>query len=229
MFDWVKDGDTYMWDDRVVDQKTAEKYHGETATYIAKEATVTARKDGVLGATISLHSDGTISKLGETLPVNSDETFTNANGSKFVPRQTDGEFLGVSAGFAAVGGFGISIGVVKDALGETKPYFSFSGNIGFGVGIEAEMGDITPTKNNQFLTDDFAGKGAAYNGSVSLPYVSLGVGYAGSLDSDVHGGKAMNPANFGNNDRGYLIKQGTASRGLGGYLTYSNSRTWVGK
>ncbi len=104
-----------------------------------------------MGAPISLNNDGTVTQLGETLSVNSDRKFTNSLGSEFVPRQTEGNYLGVSAGFSAIGGFSVSAGFVKDAMGDTEAYFSLSGNIGVGAGIEAVAGTITPKKEINFL------------------------------------------------------------------------------
>ncbi len=229
--DWVKKGNLYIWDDRVVDQKTAKEYQGDKATYIGKEATVSARKNGVVGSTVSLHGDGTISQFGRTLGVNSEERFSNPLGSEFIPKQTEGHYIGFSFGFASIGGFGISAGIVKDAVGETGSYFTFSGNIGLGGGGQIEAGAVTPTGNNQFLLNDFEGKGGSYNFGVETPWVNVGYSNGGSLDASTQGGKAMNPSNFGSNPRGYTTDHGGVNNGTGagGSLMYSTSRTWIRK
>ena len=47
-------------------------------------------KDGKNIDSVDLNSDGTVTKNGETLAVDSDKTFTNAAGSVFESKQTQG-------------------------------------------------------------------------------------------------------------------------------------------
>jgi len=228
--DWVREGGRYMWDDRVVDQKTAEEFHGKEASYIAPAATVTAIKNGVMGAPVSLNADGTVTQLGETLSVNSDRKFTNSFGSEFVPRQTEGNYLGVSAGFATLGGFGVSVGLVNNAMGDDlEPYFSFNGNIGAGAGVALQGGKITPTENNQFETDDFAGRGANYDLGVTTPYFDVGYTTGGSLSNKYSGADAMNKNNFGKGSKGYTTESFSVGKSVGFKISamYSISTTWV--
>ncbi len=228
--DWVKRGNKYLSDDRVVDQKTATQFQGEGAKYVGKEATVyTKNADNKLSEATHLNSDGSVTQDGSRLSVGSKETFSNSNGSIFMARQTEGSFTGVSAGFAAIGGFSVGVGVVTDATGNTSPYLSFSGNIGIGIGAQLDIGQATPSTSGQFYTSDFGGKGASYSAGISTPAVNLGIGYGGSLDGGTVGGAAMNIAKFGRNTRGYTTQQPGFSPGTGwGFgAMYSTSRTKV--
>ena len=73
-------------------------------------------------------------------------------------------YWGFSANFALLGGFGISFGRVRDSYGKSVGYFSFNGNLGFGMGAGFDYGTIFPTdKTKWFKTSDFAGQGASYN------------------------------------------------------------------
>lgn len=229
--DWVKRDNEYIWDDRVVDQTTAETYQGKGSQYIGEAAEITSRTAGgnVVGSTINLNSDGTITRDGVTLSQNSDQTFTNATGSEFVPRQTGGSFVGLSVNGALIGGFGFGGGMVTDATGKSSVYFTFNGNIGFGGGIGLDIGTATPSGTNQFYLNDFAGKGGSYNFGVASPLVDFGVGFGGSLDSGTGGTKAMNPNNFGKNRGGYKTGQVGFSppSGIGASAMYSYGTTWV--
>ncbi|WP_431357128.1 hypothetical protein [Pedobacter lusitanus] len=226
--DWVEKGNKFVWDDRVTDAVTAEKYQGEGAKYIGKEATASVSNGSTSLETVSLHEDGSITKGGVTLAAGSKESFSNSLGSTFTPRQTEGSYMGVSAGFAAIGGFGIGAGLVTDATGNSDFYVSFSGNIGIGIGAQLDFGQTIPTATNQqFHNQDFVGKGASYNVGVSTPLMDAGVSYGGSLDPNTVGGKAMNYNRFGANDGGYKTHQTGFSfgTGWGGGAMYSNSRT----
>ena len=228
--DWVKRDNEYVYDDRVVDQKTAEQYKGEGAKYIGQEVQVAVKgKDGSLSGHIGLHSDGSISKGDWTLEAGSTGHFTNSNGSIFRPRQTEGGFVGVTAGFAAIGGVSLSAGMVSDATGAKSPYFSFSGNIGLGIGVSLDFGSIKPDGANQFLTKDFEGEGASYSLGVSTPIIDAGASYGGSLQHNLGGTQALFPSNFGKNERGYTTRQLgiTLGSGLGASAMYSFGTTWL--
>jgi RHS repeat-associated protein len=224
--DWVKKDNKYLWDDRVVDQKTADQYQSGSQ-YIGQQAEITPMKtDGsTVGATISLNNDGTITREGVTLGQNSDQIFTNAAGSEFVPRQTHGSYYGLSANFAFAGGFGFGIGYVKDATGNGSFYGSGSANIGFGLGVGLDLGKTNPSDpTKQFYVDDFAGKGASYSAGISTPIVDMGASIGGSLGLP---GALLNPKNFGKNVNGYTTDQASFSPGTGaGFsIMYSNSTT----
>src|SRR5690606_14085607 len=73
------------------------------------------------------------------------------------PMPTGGSYAQVSAGFAFMGGFGISAGKVSDASGNSKFYFTFAGNIGYGLGLGIDAGVVVPTGSNNFSVDDFGG------------------------------------------------------------------------
>jgi RHS repeat-associated protein len=228
-FDWVKGENGYVWDDRVVDQKTATEYQGDNAKYVGKEATVYSMKDGNAVDATKLNSDGSVTANGSTLGVNSNSTVTNAAGSEFTPRQTIGHYAGVSAGFAFLGGFGISAGMVTDATGISKPYFTFNGNIGFGVGVSFDVGKTVPTGNNQFLVTDFAGEGASYNVGFSTPALEFNYSKGGSLSPNMRGSDTMLPSNFGKNSGGYKTEGVTFAPG-GGFgvgAMFSKGTTWV--
>lgn len=231
--DWVKRDNEYIWDDRVVDQKTAEAYQGEGASYIGREVQVAVKgSDGQLREHVGLHADGSVSRDGEILSPGSKGMFTNSLGSEFKARQTSGSYIGLSYNFALVGGFGISFGLVTDAFDKSSSYFSFNANIGFGGGGSLDMGGITPSGPNQFLTSDFAGEGSSYNVGVSTPVYSPGWSYGGSVASDSTGrDKVFNPSTWGKHDWGYTIQQAGFSKpgGWGAGAMYTNSRTWVSR
>lgn len=92
----------------MINQTTAETYQGKGAQYIGEAAEISSRTaDGnVVGSSINLISDGKITRDGVTLSQNSDQIFTNATGSEFKPRQTGGNFVGLSINGALIGGFG---------------------------------------------------------------------------------------------------------------------------
>jgi len=98
------------------------------------------KADGTaVGATISLNSNGTVNREGVTLGQNSDQIFTNATGSEFIPRQTVGSHYGLSVNGAIFGGFGYGAGLVHNATGKWGAYFTFNGNIGLGGGVGLEL------------------------------------------------------------------------------------------
>lgn len=135
--DWVKIDNEYIWDDRVINQSSAESYHGKEARYIGEAAEITSRTvDGnIVGSAINLNSDGTITRDGVTLCQNSDQIFTNATGSEFKPRQTGGYFMGLSVNGPLLGGFGYGGGMITDATGNSSAYFTFNGKAEYWSGF----------------------------------------------------------------------------------------------
>ena len=230
--DWVKDGDIYRYDDRVVDEETAKQYYGSEDAYVGKSATVVTSdaETGEIIDQVSLNSDGSVTKNDVTLTTNSTETFYNAVGSRFIPRQTRGSFTGFTANFAFLGGFGISLGKVFDATGDSKNYFSFNGNLGFGLSYGLEGGTIIPQEGNQFYTDDFAGEASNYSLGIDTPVYSFGLSGGGTVDSSMHArDKVFTPSLWGKGETGYTTEE--ASFALpgkwGASLMYTNSNTSV--
>lgn len=176
-----------------------------------------------------LFIDGTVTRDGVTLGQNSDQMFTNASGSEFIPRQTVGSHYGLSVNAALLGGFGFGGGIVNDATGKSSVYFTFNGNIGFGGGVGLDIGKNAPTGSNQFYKEDFEGNSGSYNLGISTPIVDFGYGYGGSLDSHVGGVDALKPKNFGANKNGYKTEQLGLSpgTGFGASVMYSFGKTWV--
>jgi len=233
--EWIQEGDTFSWDDRVIDQETATKFH-EGSKYIGKEATVTSieRSTGNVLDRTSLNSDGSVTQNGKTITGNSIEkrSFSNQAGSTFNPRQTAGSFYGISANFAAIGGFGISAGKVYDSVGDSSWYFSFNGNIGLGMGASADIGAVTPTGDNQFLVADFEGKGASYSYGISTPLIDVGGVAGGSLNPGYNSNSDyFRPSNWGTNDRGYTTSQAAITKGTGwgGGAMWTYGQTWIKK
>lgn len=64
--DWVKRGKDFVWDDRVVDQKTATEYQGDGAEYKGKSATVYSKQNGKELDKTELNSDGTVTQGNST-------------------------------------------------------------------------------------------------------------------------------------------------------------------
>jgi len=195
MFDWVKEGNKYVWDDKVVDQKTATEFGGDGAKYIGKSAEVYSKYTATQGSgavytdKVTLGKDGSVSRATQrdgfsgwtsagSAKAGSDprfSTLTNFNGSQFSARQTGETYMGVTVSGALFGGIGLSAGLVTDGTRKTSPYFTFSGNIGVGGGTGLDMGIITPTKGNQFHTEDFGGRSASYNIGITTPAGGYGI------------------------------------------------------
>src|SRR5699024_2734129 len=163
-----------------------------------------------------LNENGSVTKNGKTLSENSAETFTNQFGSTFQPRQTVGGYWQVSAGFAFFGGFGASFGKVYDAVGNSKYYITFDGNIGYGAGASLDGGIAVPTGSNQFLADDFGGNSGSYNAGLSIHGVDANFHRGGSVDGNWSGREKVNPSKFGDHQSGYQTKQGGIGKGVGG-------------
>lgn len=227
--EWVNKDGKYFWDDRVVDQATAEKHHGEEASHIGVNKTFSTVVNGEKVDSVTLNEDGSVTKNGKTLSENSAETFTNEYGSTFQPRQTVGGYWQVTAGFAFFGGFGASFGKVYDAVGDSKYYFNIDGNIGYGAGVGLDGGIAVPTGSNQFLADDFGGNSGSYNAGATINGVDVNFHRGGSVEKNWSGGKKMNSSKFGDMDRGYQTKQGGFGRGAGGRVggMYSYGTTKV--
>lgn len=224
-FDWVKKDGQFVWDDRVTNQASAEDLHGKDAVYFGKSATIKSIKGEVVLDEVSLNADGTVSMNGITLAQNSSLSFTNAYGSSFRSRQTSGSYMGFSANFAFVGGFGISVGRVTDALGQSNTYFSFNANIGFGVDAGLGPGSILPTGNNQFLNIDFIGEGSSY----SMGAMDGGISFGGSIGQGMTTRQKFDWDKFGDHRRGFKTVQPALGLpiGIGGSVMYTNSRTWL--
>ncbi len=228
--EWVKENNTYKWDDRVKDQKTATEYHGKNARYIGVNTTVSTVRNGESVDAVRLNDDGTVTKNGTTLGVNSSKTFTNEYGSVFKPKQTQGSFLSIGFDGALIGGFGVQVGLVNDAVGNTDFFINFNGNIGFGGGAGWDAGTVAPTGNNQFLNSDFAGNSGGYNAGVSTPLFDASWTKGGSVKSDWHATDKMNPSKFGDHRSGYRTNQaGFGSGGswrVGGMYSFGTTKTF---
>jgi len=237
--EWVQkpningDGKQFVWDDRVVDQKTAEKYDGKDAKYVGKAATVTSYSPNDLPLDqVQLKSDGTISEQQlvdrSGMMWNKDGIVTNAAGSTFQARQTTGHYVDFTAGFSALGGFGFSTGKITDAVGNSKPFFTFNGNLGVGLAAGFEAGGILPTaKGTQFYVDQYAGSSSTYSGGAFI----VGASYGGSIDSNpnISNPDKMNYKNFGLNKGGYTTTGVSLSAGFDFGAMYTNGTTWLGK
>lgn len=229
-FDWIKRGDEFLWDDRVTDQASAEKFHGQGAVYFGKSNTIQSKIGNNVLDAVYLNTDGTVSMNGITLPQNSKLSFSNAYGSTFRSRQTSGSYIGFSANFAFMGGFGISIGRVTDAVGQSNTYFSFNGNIGFGLDAGVDVGSIMPYGFGQFVTTDFTGEGSSYNVGMTSPVYSTGFTYGGSTSPGMPTNqKVYSPSLWGRHEQGYTTIQPSFSypSGMGASFMYSHSKTWL--
>jgi hypothetical protein len=244
--DWVRKGNKIVWDDRVVNQKTATQYQGESAQYIGKSAIVSSTAMMPSGYTrtdhIKLGADGSISKSVEGVTYGTREvgtlsagahgkvgSFTNYAGVEAFPRQTQGTYVGVTTGVAMGVGFSVSAGFVTDATGNKAGYFTVSSLAGFGSGGSLDFGVAKPKDpSQQFNITDFAGTGVAHSGSVTTPAIGFGYSYGGSIGQGSKG-NPFNPSSFGTNERGYTTEQVSLSpRGStsAGY-TFSTSNTWI--
>ncbi len=228
--EWVKNDDSYLWDDRVIDQTTAEKYHGGDAKYIGSTATVKSVQGGKTLDSIKLNSNGSVTKNDVTLEAGSDVAFTNVAGSSFKPRQTSGSFIsfGFDAGF--VGGFGIQLGLVNDAVGETDFFINFNGNIGIGLFTGLSAGTVTPTGENQFITSDFLGNSSSYTVGASSPVFDASWAPGGTINNNSHAIDKINTSNFGNTPRGYKTSETGMGPGggwgAGGMYSYGTTKVF---
>lgn len=222
-FDWIKRGDEFLWDDRVTDQASAEELHGKYARYFGKSNTIQSRQGNNVLDEVSLNADGTVSMNGITLAQNSKLSFRNAHGSTFRSRQTTGSYIGFSANFAFMGGFGIAIGRVTDAVGQSDTYFSFNANIGFGLDAGVDLGSIIPRGTNQFMNSDFVGEGSSYN----IGAFDAGWSSGGSIGPEMTTGQKFAPSQWGQHRQGYITLQPSVGlpTGVGASFMYSNSRT----
>lgn len=227
--DWYKEDDEFKWDDRVTDQKTAEKLHGGKAIYVGKEATISSVKNGKIMDKVGLHADGTVTKGGKRLAINSTMRFSNASGSSFQSRQTQGSFFSIGVDGALIGGFGFQVGLVSDAVGDTSFFINFNANVGFGGGAGWDAGTISPTGNNQFLTSDFDGNSGGYNVGISTPILDASWGKGGSVDNNWHATNKVRPSKFGDIQRGYKTEQSGfgVGTGIGAGAMYSYGTTKV--
>jgi RHS repeat-associated protein len=228
--DWVKKDGKYFWDDRVNDSKTAKEVHGDDAEYVFKSGSIETSKNGKNIDSVDLNSDGTVTKNGETLAVDSDKTFTNAAGSIFEPKQTKGSFISVGYDIALFGGFGIQIGLVNDAVGDTDFFVNFNGNMGLGLFTGLSAGTVDPTGDNQFLTGDFSGTGSSYTAGFNTPIFDASWTAGGNIDNSLHATDKMKPENFGNMRRGYTVEQSGmgpgGSWGAGGMYSFGTTKTF---
>jgi hypothetical protein len=158
------------------------------------------------------------------LRVGKDGVVNNAAGSTITPRRTGGTYVDVTAQFAFIGGAGISVGEVTDAVGNSKTFFTFSGNIGIGMGAGVEAGGIAPTKQNQFYVDQFEGSSS----SLSWSLFFFGTSHGGTINSNLTGAQQMNPTNFGKTKDGYTTGGVTGSLGFDVGLMFSHGQTWLG-
>ncbi|SFW76217.1 RHS repeat-associated core domain-containing protein [Sinomicrobium oceani] len=229
--EWVKVKNEYIWDDRVTDQATAEQYQGEDAKYVGANATVSTVKNGETVDSVTLNNDGSVTQGEATLGVNSKQVIANAYGSTFKPKQTGGDYLQISAGFAFLGGFGIAFGIVNDAVGNSNFYFNFDGNIGLGLGVSLDSGTTTPTGTNQFLTSNFAGNSSSYNAGITVMGIDASRHVGGSIHDSWHTNDKMNTSKFGDHRSGYRTNQGGLGIGRGLRLSamYSYGTTTVFK
>lgn len=200
--DWVRNGNNIIWDDRVVDQKTAIEHQGVNAEYIGKSATIKTTQDGKTIDQVSLNNDGTVTNIDSGTNYSNGETIRNEYGTNIVSRKTGGEFVEANINFAAIGGFGLAFGLVRDSHNNWNSYFTFSGNIGLGTSGGIDFGGVTTNDNHQFVGKDFNGEGGAISGG----YGPLGTTMGGNLDSNLRGVDKVNPFNFGKTDRGYTTQ-----------------------
>ena len=228
--EWVNKDGKYFYDDRVVDQATAEEHHGEDAKHIGVNKTVSTVVNGEKVDSVTLNEDGTVTKNGKTLSENSSKTFTNQFGSTFQPRQTNGSFVSFGFDGALFGGYGIQFGMVSDAFNNTNWFINFNGNIGLGLDLGLTTGTIKTTGDNQFLTDDFDGNSSVYNVGLSTPVFNASWQKGGSVNKDWHARRKMHSSNFGDHKRGYKINSSGSgpggSWGAGGIYSFGTTKVF---
>ena len=205
--DWVKDGDTYKYDERVTSKETAKEFYGSEDAYKGESLVVKSMQGNEILDEVKLNSDGSVTKDGETLSTNSNKTFNNKAGSVFKPKQTGGSFVSLGFDGALIGGFGVQIGLVNDSVGNTDFFINFNGNMGIGLFTGLSAGKINPSGDNQFVTDDFSGTSSSITGGGSTPVFDASWTAGGSIDNSLHATDKMNPANFGKTRNGYKVEQ----------------------
>lgn len=90
-------------------------------------------------------------------------------------------------------------------------------------------GTINPSRDNQFVTDDFSGNSSSYTVGGSAPVFDASWTTGGSVDNKLHATDKMKSENFGKMRRGYTIQQ--SGMGPGGSWDavgmYSNGTTKI--
>ena len=101
-------------------------------------------------------------------------------------------------------------------MGNSKSYFTFDGNIGYGAGVGLDGGIAVPTGSNQFLADDFGGNSGSYNAGVTIHGVDANYHRGGSVRKKWSGREKININKFGDHRSGYRTIQGGVGLGVGG-------------
>jgi RHS repeat-associated protein len=142
-----------------------------------------------------------------------------------------GQFTEFSMGGAVGGGISLSFGVVSDSDGDSKFYFTFTGNCGIGGGYALNTGKVTPTTNRNFQVEDWAGNGNSASATVAVGPVSVGGTHGGTEADGTVKNKADTPitgfSNMGQSSNGYTTNSSTSSKtqGLKVEVMISKSKT----
>ena len=157
LFDWVKYKDSKgiiqtKWDDKVIDQSSAEKYYGNDAKYAGKVGTMTSNQNGIQNW--ALNSDGTAKQIGS-----SESKTTNSSLG-----------YGVSIG----GGLGLmmqgaefSVGVFGKPGGFGQLYFTFglpNHPLYMNASLSAQL-LLGSSKTGSF---NLSGKGSSFGGGYDI-------------------------------------------------------------
>lgn len=231
--DWVKKGSTVFFDPTIKTQDQATAAYGDDAKHMPEGSRTYSQTNGVENGNYSYtyHNDGTVTDKNSAQVDFSNGNLTTEGGTTIVnPENKSGTFSGFSIGGAVGGGISLEIGFVNDPTGSRAFYFSFGGNAGFGGGVGFKGGVVSPTGNNPFSVNDFAGKGNSWSTS------------AGAVSFERGGTQGTNYQNYGtftkDNKRPYIYNVGSQTGHYPGISTptkistggmISETKTWVFK
>lgn len=131
--------------------------------------------------------------------------------------------VGLSTGFALIGGFTIGLGFTVDAQDNWGMYFDFKGNMGFGASTGLDISVTKPVdKNHKISINDLNGESGSYN----VDLILFGTGLGGTLDPSINGKEGLDPTNFGTGPNGNKTINFGVGPSLGGYYSKEYRGVW---
>lgn len=209
--DWVQNGDDFFYDSEVTTQAEAASKYGETAKHLNEGSRLTGKLGNDIAYQYTFHDNGTVSDVnGDVM-----DTRTNiktAGGSTIIGSEHKNGFkysFGLNAAFG--GGFGLDIGIVKDAGGSLGFMLGRNANVGFGEDVGFGFGPIMSNHSGPFLLEDAGGSSLGLSAGIESPIGGIGSSYGGTYSNSLSPGQRFNPANYGTSDTGrgnYEVSRG---------------------
>jgi hypothetical protein len=209
--DWVKRDNKYIYDDRVVDQKTAEQYQGTNSEYIGKQAQIATKKtDGTIVGAINLNSDGsaTNAETGE----NASKSISGQSSieAKTLKPDAFGTGLSINAGAGLFyQGLQISAGFFSEGEGPGQAFFTV-GTPKTPLFFDGSLSAQALVGKSNSNTFDLSGDGRSYGagaGPISGSF-SQGLNKQGKVTNNIIGIGPSIGAKYtggGSNTRTYTV------------------------